>query len=113
MQILFLASINSISVPHILSFLKDSVTSEWWEPGGDLRCYFYHPYRRIVDVQNSQLSTSTGHHQLLVPQDGAYDQNYKLRQPASSRAGSFLWWTTGLAMGITIGAIVVGQARRR
>ena len=35
-------------VPHILHFLEDTVTMEWWTSGLDFRCWFYHPYRRLV-----------------------------------------------------------------
>jgi len=36
---------------------KDTTT------GGDLQCWYYHPYRRIVDVHNSLVAPSTGHFQ--------------------------------------------------
>jgi hypothetical protein len=85
-------------VPHILHFLEDSVVAEWWPHESDFQCWYYHPYRKIIDIQNSimatELATSgngssggsngggrgdessgssakTGHHQRLVPQDEA------------------------------------------
>lgn len=36
-------------VPHVFEFLEDSVIAEWWEPQG-FQCWFYRPYREIVDT---------------------------------------------------------------
>lgn len=36
-------------VPHVFEFLEDSVIAEWWEPRG-FQCWFYRPYREIVDA---------------------------------------------------------------
>ena len=48
--------------------MEDSIISEWWDQSGDTQCWYYHPYRRIVDVQNSLICTSMGQHHFLVPQ---------------------------------------------
>mmetsp|Transcript_12123 Transcript_12123/g.35149 ORF Transcript_12123/g.35149 Transcript_12123/m.35149 type:complete len:189 (+) Transcript_12123:528-1094(+) len=98
-------------VPHVLHFpAGKAVTAEWWQPkqnGEDLQCWFYHPYRRIVDVQNSMVSRSTGRHSLLVPQD-----MQKLHDQQSEKGrihpfyGSVVSWTFGLVTGIVIGTLL-------
>jgi hypothetical protein len=99
-------------VPHILHFLEDSVLAEWWEQPGDFRCWFYHPYRRIVDIQNSLVSTSMGQHQLLVPQDDSIERRMSSEPNLDAGARMFLWWSTGVVMGIAIGTIFANQKRR-
>mmetsp|Transcript_21114 Transcript_21114/g.58729 ORF Transcript_21114/g.58729 Transcript_21114/m.58729 type:complete len:146 (-) Transcript_21114:391-828(-) len=99
-------------VPHIFHFPSGgAVLAEWWEPSSttDLQCWFYHPYRRIVDVQNSLVSRSTGHHALLVPQDVEKLCQTDAAQPSVFRG--FLSWTTGLVMGVAIGAVVTSRHR--
>lgn len=91
--------------PHILHFLQDTVIVEWWEPGS-FQCWYYHPYRRIVDVQNSLVSTSTGIFHRLVPQDDPS------KDSSPSVLGKVLWWTTGLVTGIAIGTFLIGGRRR-
>jgi len=88
--------------PHILHFLSDTVVAEWWNQDRDTLCYFYHPYRRIVDVQNSLLSTSMGQHHLLVPQ---MDFDRK-QQEATGVSGGILWMATGLAFGMILGGYI-------
>jgi hypothetical protein len=88
--------------PHILHALSDSVVAEWWDQAGDTQCWFYHPYRRIVDVQNSLLSTSMGQHHFLVPQLD-YDRK---QQEANGASRSLLWLGTGLAVGIVVGSFL-------
>ena len=90
--------------PHLLHFLEDSVLAEWWNQPNESRCWFYHPYRNIVDVQNSLVSTSTGRHSALVPQHD-YDQWAKQLVAAneSGWGSSTLWMMTGLAMGVVLG----------
>lgn len=72
-------------VPHILYFpsADDTILAEWWSPPhAEFQCYYYHPYRKIIDIQNSLRmkeleedpamsgsATSTGRHQRLIPQD--------------------------------------------
>lgn len=85
--------------PHILHFLSDSVLAEWWDQAVDTQCWFYHPYRRIVDVQNSLLSTSMGQHHFLVPQLD-YDRK---QQEANGASSSLLWMASGLAAGVVLG----------
>lgn len=89
-------------VPHILHFLKDTVLLEYWE--GPFECWYYHPYRRLVQLQNelvSKDSVDAGHigvFQRLVPADlGAVE--------ASSGSG-LVMGLIGLAAGMAIGAIV-------
>jgi hypothetical protein len=90
--------------PHVLHFLEDTITLEFWE--GPFRCWYYHPYRRIVQLQNSLVEEKThGLFQHLVPQD-------MIMSPRDDfgKTGKFLWWTTGLAMGVIVGSFV---ARRK
>jgi hypothetical protein len=80
-------------VPHILHFPRrnDTILAEWWSPPtAEFQCYYYHPYRKMIDIQNSvrlkemddhnnndhssistNSGTTTGRHQRLVPQDEA------------------------------------------
>jgi hypothetical protein len=97
--------------PHILHFLKDSVIVEWWDliGSGDASCWYYHPYRRIVDIQNSLLSTSTGQHHYLVPQTDFERQEQEKRGASSS---GLLWMTFGLAIGMVLGGYVVRTTPR-
>ena len=98
-------------VPHILHFLQDSVIAEWWEQPGDFVCWYYHPYRRIVDIQNALIATSTGQHQLLVPQDDVLGMSTQpLIPPVVSK---FFWWSTGVAMGIAVGTMLANKSQRR
>lgn len=89
-------------VPHILHFLEDTILLEFWD--GPFQCWYYHPYRRLVQLQNELVtkdSTSTGHigvFQRLVPADlGAAEAN--------SYSGLLLG-LIGLVTGIGIGALV-------
>lgn len=88
--------------PHILHFLEDTILIEWWEPGA-FRCWYYHPYRRIVDVQNCLVSksASTGIFQRLVPQNDQYTQE----NPASPIFSRLLLLGTGLVAGVAIGSL--------
>jgi hypothetical protein len=92
--------------PHILHFLSHTVLAEWWEQPGESRCWLYHPYRNIVDVQNSLLSTSTGQHQLLVPQND-FDRQ---QDPATGMKSLFLV-STGIVIGVMIGSILPRPSR--
>lgn len=88
--------------PHLLHFLEDSVLAEWWTQPNDSQCWYYHPYRNIVDVQNSLVSTSTGRHSILVPQHD-YDQWAKELAANENGWGSMLWMLTGLSIGVILG----------
>lgn len=46
-------------IPHILYFLDDTILMEWYDKNCEFQCYYYHPYRKIVDIQNSIIATST------------------------------------------------------
>jgi hypothetical protein len=87
-------------VPHILHFLEDTILLEFWD--GPFQCWYYHPYRRLVQLQNELVTKdSTGHigvFQRLVPADlGAAETN--------SYSG-LLVGLVGLVAGIGIGAVV-------
>ena len=88
--------------PHVLHFLDDSVIAEWWDQPNESRCWYYHPYRNIVDVQNSLVSTSTGKHSVLVPQND-YEQWVEQKEGGVGW-GSLLLLTAGMAIGAFLGA---------
>lgn len=88
--------------PHALHFLEDSVIVEWWNHSAEPRCWYYHPYRNIVDVQNSLVCTSTGRHSVLVPQNDF--EFHSLKNDPGIGWGSLIWLTTGLAIGAAVGA---------
>jgi hypothetical protein len=103
-------------VPHILYFLEDSVIAEWWH-ATDFQCWYYHPYRKIIDIQNSlnardHPAGSTGRHQRLIPQDEANLASQKdsyafinwgtaLLAMTAASVGVFAGIAIGLAMGDT------------
>jgi hypothetical protein len=87
--------------PHVLHFLEDSVLVEWWNQPHESPCWYYHPYRNIVDVQNSLVCTSTGTHFFLVPQND-YDHQWLENDPGIGW-GSLIWLTTGVAIGAVLG----------
>jgi hypothetical protein len=116
-------------VPHILyfPFTDDTILAEWWSPpNAEFQCFYYHPYRKIIDIQNSLRmrelecdpnrststsisgtpATSTGRHQRLIPQDEA-----QLKE--ANWSTSLLRWSSwlltvsmatgvGIAIGMTI-----------
>ena len=88
--------------PHVLHFMEDSVIIEWWNHPMESRCWYYHPYRNVVDVQNSLVSTSTGTHSILVPQNDFDNQWLDTNEPGVGW-GSLIWMTTGLAIGVVLG----------
>lgn len=87
-------------VPHILHFLEDSTILEFWE--GKFQCWYYHPYRRLVQLQNELVAnkgnegtlsstSSIGQFQRLVPAD--------LGDAPASTASALLWMTAGMIVG--------------
>lgn len=90
-------------VPHILHFLEDTISLEFWD--GPFSCWYYHPYRRVVALQNSLVEDGSANHGLfqhLVPQDTPEKLGME---------PSLFWWTAGLFMGAAVG-FVVGARRR-
>lgn len=85
--------------PHIFHYLSDTVVIEWWDRDGDTECFFYHPYRRIVDVQNSILSTSMGQHHFLVPQI----ESDRQQNEAPGFGSGLLMVVSGLTVGFLVG----------
>ena len=77
--------------PHILHFLEDTIILEFWE--GKFECFYYHPYRRLVQLQNElvanhgnkdDVSSSIGQFQRLVPAD--------LGDPSKTTTAGALFW---------------------
>ena len=91
--------------PHILHFLEDAVIAEWWYQTGETRCWLYHPYRRIVDVQNSLLSTSMGQHHVLVPQND-FDQQQLPTTSLVPGWGGMIMLGMGLGVRFLVGSAV-------
>ena len=102
--------------PHILHFLEDTIISEWWE--GKFQCWYYHPYRRLVQLQNElvancnkdDVSSSIGQFQRLVPAD--------LGEATTGTAlGALLWMGTGVIVGAVAAtsflAFAAGHPRRK
>jgi hypothetical protein len=106
-------------VPHILYFLQDSVLVEWWDgEAATFQCWVYHPYRKIIDIQNSLISKGVSRHQRLVPQDDFLNQTSgrcdKEESARRRRGAGVFWWTTGgllvgLVLGAILGAVVVSS----
>jgi hypothetical protein len=96
-------------VPHILHFIEDSIILECWPENQPFRCWYYHPYRHVMDVQNSIVCTSTGHLLRLVPQDHSIiAEDVELKTLISK----MLWLTAGVAMGVAAG-LFLGRSRSR
>ena len=109
-------------VPHILYFLDDSILAEWWDTD-DFQCWYYHPYRKIIDVQNSLIardheyksssggvSGATGRHQRLVPQDeAAVMTNKKTKGLATAAVGLAVGVVTGVVVGVILG-LALGES---
>ncbi|GAX23010.1 hypothetical protein FisN_15Hh092 [Fistulifera solaris] len=84
--------------PHILHFLEDSLILEYWE--GQFQCWYYHPYRRLVQLQNELvancheegISSSIGQWQRLVPLDQG-------EGGTNSVVSALLWLGTGMVVG--------------
>ena len=104
--------------PHILHFLEDTIISEWWE--GKFQCWYYHPYRRLVQLQNELVAncskdcsknSSIGQFQRLVPAD--------LGDATRSTAlgAAVLWMGAGVVVGAvataTFLAFAAGHSRRK
>lgn len=97
-------------VPHILYFEQDSIIAEWWDKHTDFACYYYHPYRKLIDVQNSVLEEkSLGHHQYLVPQDDAVlcDPSRQTGDAFRVAIGSAI---AGVAVGLGLGFLLATSA---
>lgn len=101
--------------PHILHFLEDSVVVEWNEPG-PFRCWYYRPYRRIIDVQNSLVSQSTGHFFKLVPQDPLTQKRAQGGDAGDAwllpLVVNMLWMTGGFISGVALGAVLVSRHQK-
>lgn len=85
-------------VPHIFHFLKDTVMAEWWEPE-PFQCYFYTPYRKIVEHSFTG-SVKKGKLVKLVAADN--DRGVWSSLPITAAGG--------IALGLVVGIMV---ARRR
>ena len=79
--------------------MEDTIILEYWE--GKFQCWYYHPYRRLVQLQNELVashgdndgvSSSIGQFQRLVPAD--LGEGTK-----TSTAGALFWLATGMVAG--------------
>lgn len=98
-------------IPHILHFLEDTIILEFWE--GKFQCWYYHPYRRLVQLQNELVannnsentSSSIGQFQRLVPAD--------LGDASASSVSAALWMGTGFIIGVVASATFLTFAAGR
>ena len=90
-------------VPHILYFLEDTNLVEWYD--GKFKCWYYFPYRNIVNVQNSQIESQLSpRHQRLILRDEEPDPMPGHDQGVSP--GRVFWYTTtALLTGLFLGAL--------
>lgn len=78
--------------------MEDSLILEHWE--GQFQCWYYHPYRRLVQLQNELVAncheegvnSSIGQWQRLVPLDQGDSST-------SSTVSALLWMGTGMVIG--------------
>lgn len=115
-------------IPHILYFLDDTILMEWYDKNCIFQCYYYHPYRKIVDIQNSittasSLSSSTSSNKMgrlsrLVAQEdidhdvivnhknhknnGVMDDNNHSSSSSSSNSSSWLLAISSLVCSTTV-----------
>jgi hypothetical protein len=91
-------------VPHILHFLEDAVSSGTFGEGQFI-CYYHHPYRRVVPIQeNSLMEVQQGQNR----NTSAFSATGHAREIVD-----YTWrvlWTTGLVMGVALG-IFIGHGR--
>ena len=87
-------------VPHILFYLEDTNMVEWYDGGAtEFKLWYYHPYRNIVNIQNSALASqnSPRHHRLVLkdeePSASANSGSTGGDGPSISRT-TFIFWTT-------------------
>ncbi|KAL7531959.1 hypothetical protein ACHAWF_003975 [Thalassiosira exigua] len=97
-------------VPHILYFLEDTNLVEWYD--GTFKCWYYFPYRNIVNVQNSQIESQLSpRHQFLIP------RNEPDPMPGHDRGVStrrlFCYTTTALLSGLVLGALAVTHPKSK
>ena len=111
-------------VPYILYFLQETVLVEWWD-GGDgsgasstTDCWVYHPYRKLIDIQNSITAQGVGKHSLLVPQDELrmiLGNNPAESCTKSSSGGGgvrvFCWTLGGVVVGVILGTLLGAAVR--
>ena len=121
-------------VPHILYFPKsnDTILAEWWSPPtAEFQCYYYHPYRKTIDIQNSlrmkemesstdhnnteplsaNFGTTTGRHQRLIPQDEVQLDQLSWSTSSLVRWGSWLLTVSvATGIGIAIGLAISDQS---
>ena len=107
-------------VPHILNFLEDTSLLEWWSHGAETQCWVYHPYRKIIDIQNANLNKGVGRHQRLIPQDdqllmdgSSFSSSRKKNN--NGNESSVFWWTaaSGFFVGVLLGAAFVVTQQER
>lgn len=92
-------------VPHILYFLEESNIVEWYD--GAFQCWYYRPYRNIVNVQNSLIAQNAPpRHHKLVEEFIASESGGK-----SGRWVLFGYTTIALVLGAVVGAAVATSSK--
>lgn len=93
-------SISSSSDTTVVTATTGNVDITRTGTGGETKCWYYHPYRNIVDVQNAMLSKSAGQHHHLVPQNDFEKQFHQsLTMPYVK---NFIWLSTGILIGFVL-----------
>jgi hypothetical protein len=90
--------------------VEDTIILEFWE--GKFQCWYYHPYRRLVQLQNElvanlrdkdDVSSSIGQFQRLVPADLGEGNK-------TSAAAALLWMGTGIVVGAVAATTLLAMA---
>lgn len=101
-------------VPHILFYLEDTNMVEWYDGGaGDFKLWYYHPYRNIVNIQNSALASknSPRHHRLVLKDEEATPtltsttSGNGVTGEGISRTTFVFWTTAAMAAGWLLGVM--------
>ena len=104
-------------VPHIMFFLEDTNLVEWYDgTSSDFKLWYYHPYRNVVNIQNSAAPFASKHsprHHRLVLKDEDTTTTTTTNTATSwngygtgvSRTTFAFWTMTALAAGWVLGVM--------
>lgn len=104
--------------PHIFEFITDTILAEWWD--GPFQAWYYEPYRNIVQASfttmnsrgsfslyklvSSPMETLTSNTlQEIIMQSFLFEKKDPM----------LLLWTTGMAIGLSLGYIWGRHQQRR